>query len=45
MASHLEQERRNLDWWPPFVREMFAEISVALGGKPLDQNAVYDIKG
>ncbi len=44
MASHLEQERRNLDWWPLFVREMFAEIGVALDGKPLDSNVDYDIK-
>jgi hypothetical protein len=45
MTSYPEQERRNLAWWPVFVREMFAEIGVALGGKPLDPSVAYDIKG
>jgi hypothetical protein len=45
MASDLQQERRNLEWWPIFVREMFAEIGAALGGKPLDPTIAYDIKG
>ncbi len=44
MASDLQQERRNLDWWPLFVREMFAEIGAALNGKPLDPTIAYDIK-
>jgi hypothetical protein len=44
MPSELEQQRRNLDWWPLFVREMFAEIGAALDGKPLDSSIAYDIK-
>ena len=44
MTSDLEQQRKNLDWWPPFVREMFAEIGAALDGKPLDPAIVYDIE-
>ncbi len=45
MASDLAQNRRALDWWPVFVREMFAAIGVALDGKPLDPTLDYDIKG
>jgi hypothetical protein len=45
MASDLAEKRRNLDWWPVFVREMFAAIGVALDGKPLDPTLDYDIKG
>jgi hypothetical protein len=38
-----EVERRNLDWWPKFVREMFAAIGAALDGKPLIPDTDYDI--
>ncbi len=44
MTSDLQQDRRNLEWWPTFVREMFAQIAVTLDGKPLDPTVVYDIK-
>jgi hypothetical protein len=42
MAADLQ--RNNLNWWPSFVREMFAQIGAALDGKPLDPTIVYDIK-
>ena len=44
MTSDLGRERMNLDWWPVFVREMFAQIGASLDGKPLDPTIVYDIK-
>jgi hypothetical protein len=42
MAADLQ--RNNLNWWPSFVREMFAQIGAALDGKPLDPTIVYDIR-
>jgi hypothetical protein len=42
MAADIQ--RNNLKWWPSFVREMFAQIGVALDGKPLDPTIDYDIK-
>ena len=44
MQSGVEQNRGNLDWWPAFAREMFAEIGVVLDGKTLDPARAYDIK-
>ena len=38
-----ETERRSLEWWPEFVREMFAAIGAELQGKPLDPDTDYDI--
>ena len=43
MTYASEAERRNLDWWPEFAREMFAAIGAALDGKPLDPDTDYDI--
>jgi hypothetical protein len=38
-----EAERRTLEWWPEFVREMFAAIGAALNCRPLDPDVDYNI--
>jgi hypothetical protein len=45
MISEFERERRTLDWWPEFAREMFAHIAAFLQGEPLDRARAYDIEG
>jgi hypothetical protein len=44
MPTSLAQERRSLDWWPPFVREMLAHIGAALQ-VPLDRTRAHDLAG
>jgi hypothetical protein len=39
-----ESERRRLEWWPEFVRDIFAAIGTALNGKSLNPETDYDIE-